>query len=126
MNDVFIIGSGMIRFNKYPEETVKTMAEKVIDLALKDAGLGKEEIQAGFFSNTFWGMYERQHSIRGQVIFRGLGIDKISVTNVENACAGASTAMHMAWTGIKAGMYDVAIAVGLTNFSFDMVEKITV
>jgi len=112
MNDVFIIGSGMLRFNKYPDETVKSMAEKVINLALMDANLRKEDIQAGFFSNTFWGMYERQHSIRGQVLFRGMGIDKIPVTNVENACAGASTAIHMALTGIKAGMYDVAIAVG--------------
>jgi acetyl-CoA acetyltransferase len=31
---------------------------------------------------------------------------------VENACAGASTAMHQAVTGIRAGMYDVALAVG--------------
>ncbi|HNY24379.1 MAG TPA: hypothetical protein PKM89_06390, partial [Bacteroidales bacterium] len=108
MNDVYIIGSGMIRFNKYPDDSVKSMAEKVIDLALADANLTKKDIQSGFFSNTFWGMYERQHSIRGQVVFRGIGIDKIPVTNVENACAGASTALHLAYTGIRAGMYDVA------------------
>lgn len=117
MNDVYIIGSGMIRFNKYPDDNVKSMAEKVINLALADANLAKTDIQAGFFSNTFWGMYERQHSIRGQVVFRGMGIDKIPVTNVENACAGASTALHLAYTGIHAGMYDVAIAVGSEKIS---------
>ncbi len=41
-----------------------------------------------------------------------MGIDKIPVTNVENACAGASTALHLAYTGIRAGMWDVAMAVG--------------
>ncbi len=102
----------MIRFNKYPNETVRTMAEKAIQLALADAGLNKKDLQAGFFSNTFWGMFSGQHSIRGQVIFRGMGIDKIPVVNVENACAGGSSALHLAYTGIKAGMYDVAIAVG--------------
>jgi acetyl-CoA acetyltransferase len=102
----------MIRFNKYPEGTVKGMAREAITLALKDAGLEKKDMQAGFFSNTFWGMFDNQHSIRGQVVFRGMGIDKIPVTNVENACAGASTALHLAYTGIRAGMYDVAIAVG--------------
>jgi len=112
MNDVYIIGSGMIRFNKYPDDNVKSMAQKAIKLALADAGLTQKDVQAGFFSNTFWGMYERQHSIRGQVVFRGMGIDKIPVTNVENACAGASTALHLAYTGIRAGMFDVAIAVG--------------
>jgi acetyl-CoA acetyltransferase len=112
MSNVYIIGSGMIRFNKYPDETVRSMAEKAIKLALEDAGIDKKDIHAGFFSNTFWGMFSGQHSIRGQVIFRGMGIDKIPVVNVENACAGGSSALHLAYTGIKAGMYDVAIAVG--------------
>lgn len=102
----------MIRFNKYPDETVRSIAEKAIKLALEDAGIDKKDIQAGFFSNTFWGMFSGQHSIRGQVIFRGMGIDKIPVVNVENACAGGSSALHLAYTGIKADMYDVAIAVG--------------
>ncbi|HQL83283.1 MAG TPA: beta-ketoacyl synthase N-terminal-like domain-containing protein, partial [Spirochaetota bacterium] len=112
MADIYIIGSGMIRFNKYPDRTVQDMAEEAISLALADAGLGKGDMQAAFFSNTFWGMFDRQHSIRGQVVFRGMGIDRIPVTNVENACAGASTALHLAYTGVRAGMYDVAIAVG--------------
>lgn len=112
MGYVYIIGSGMIRFNKYPDKTVKIMAEEAINLALADAGLNGRDLQAAFFSNTFWGMFDNQHSIRGQVVFRGMGIDTIPVTNVENACAGASTALHLAYTGIRAGMYDVAIAVG--------------
>jgi len=112
MKDVYIIGVGMNRFGKYPGETVRTMAEKVILEAVKDAGIAMKDLQAAFFANTFWGMFDNQHSIRGQVVFRGMGIDRIPVTNVENACAGASTALHLAYTGIRAGMYDVAIAVG--------------
>ena len=88
------------------------MAHEVTHLALEDAGLDKEALQAAFFSNTFWGMFANQHSIRGQVVLRSMGIDAIPVTNVENACAGASTALHLAYTGIRAGMYDVALAVG--------------
>jgi len=112
MRNVYIIGTGMNKFGHYPEGAVRSMAEEVVGMALKDAGLGKKDIQAGFFSNTFWGMFDNQHSIRGQVVFRSMGIDKIPVTNVENACAGASTALHLACTGILADMYDVAIAVG--------------
>lgn len=112
MNDVYIIGLGMLRFGKYPDRDVRDMAHEAVHLALADAGLAKEDIQAAFFSNTFWGMFANQHSIRGQVILRSMGIQAIPVTNVENACAGASTALHMAYTGIRAGMYDVALAVG--------------
>jgi acetyl-CoA acetyltransferase len=112
MNTVYIIGAGMIRFSKYPDKTVQTMAHEAIDLVLQDAGLTKEDMQAVFFSNTFWGMFDNQHSIRGEVVMRNMGVGSIPVINVENACAGGSTALHMACTGIKAGMYDVALAIG--------------
>lgn len=112
MGESYIIGSGMIRFGKYQDKTVRAMAEEAIGLALADADLKKDEVEAAFFSNTFWGMFDNQHSIRGQVVLRGMGIDKIPVTNVENACAGASTALHLACTGIKAGAYDLALVVG--------------
>ena len=112
MSNVFIIGLGMIRFGKYPDRGVRDMAHEAIRLALADADLSSEDLQAAFFSNTFWGMFDNQHSIKGQVVLRSMGVDKIPVTNVENACAGASTALNLAYTGIKAGMYDVALAVG--------------
>jgi acetyl-CoA acetyltransferase len=112
MENIYIIGVGMIRFGKYPDQTVQTMAHEAIELALKDAGLATEDIEAVFFANTFWGMFDNQHSIRGEVVMRNMGVGSIPVTNVENACAGGSTALHMACTGIKAGMYDVALAVG--------------
>ena len=112
MENAYIIGLGMIRFAKYPERTVRDMAHEAINLALDDAGLAKEDLQAAYFSNTFWGMYTNQHSIRGQVALRSMGIGVIPVVNVENACAGASTALHIAVTGLRSGMYDVALAVG--------------
>ncbi len=112
MENVYILGLGMIRFNKYPDRGVRDMSHEVTQLALEDAGLDKKDLQAAFFSNTFWGMFDNQHSIRGEVALRSMGIEAIPVTNVENACAGASTALHLAYTGIRAEMYDVAIAIG--------------
>jgi len=118
MEDVYIIGTGMTRFGKIPGRSVRSMAEEAAVQALSDAGIDRKDLQAVFFSNTFWGMFANQHSIRGEVIMRGMGIDKIPVANVENACAGASTALNLACTGIKAGSFDVAMALGsekLTN-----------
>jgi acetyl-CoA acetyltransferase len=111
-NNIYIIGLGMIRFNKYPDRDVRDMSHEVINLALDDAGLNKEDLQAAYFSNTFWGMFSKQHSIRGQVALRSMGIEAIPVTNVENACAGASTALHLAYTTVRAQMADVVLAVG--------------
>ncbi|MBU2490303.1 MAG: thiolase family protein, partial [Proteobacteria bacterium] len=112
MENVYIIGLGMIRFMKYPDRNVRDMAHEAANLALADAGLTKEDLQAAFFSNTFWGMFTGQHSIRGQVVMRSMGVGRIPVVSVENACAGASTALHLAAMGVRAGEYDVALALG--------------
>jgi len=93
------------------------MAVEAVDLVLKDAGLEKRDLQAAYVSNTFWGMFSGQHSIRGQVMLRDMGIDSIPIVNCENACAGASTAMHLGYMAVKCGMQDVVLALG--------VEKIT-
>ncbi|GAB6888514.1 thiolase family protein [Desulfothermus okinawensis JCM 13304] len=110
--NAYIIGVGMIRFSKYPNRNVRDMAIEATLLSLKDCELEKKDLQAAYFSNTFWGMFSNQHSIRGQVVLRSMGIGSIPVVNVENACAGASTALYLAIMGIKAGMYDCALAVG--------------
>ena len=52
MTGVYIIGVGMIRFGKYPDKSVRSMAEDATRLALQDAGLVKEDLQAVFFSNS--------------------------------------------------------------------------
>jgi len=57
-------------------------------------------------------MTDFQHSIRGQVALTPNGVDKVPITNVENACASGSTAFNGAWTAIKAGVFDCALAIG--------------
>lgn len=110
--NVYIIGVGMIKFGKYLEKGIKTLTGEALELVLKDCALTRREIQAAWFSNTGWGMYTFQHSIRGQVALTANGLEKIPITNVENACASGSTALHGAWTAIKAGLYDCVLAIG--------------
>ena len=113
MEDVYIIGVGMFRFGKYPDKSIKQMTAEVVELLLQDAQVKKEEIEAAWFSNSFWGIVTGQHSIRGQVALTPLGIEGIPVMNVENACAGATSAVNGTSLGIKAGQYDVALAIGV-------------
>jgi len=125
MSDVYVIGVGMMRFGKYLDATIKGMAAEAVERVAKDAGIDKGSIEAAYVSNSFWGMYSDQHSIRGQVMLYPLGIQGIPIVNTENACAGASTAFHLAYTSIRAGMYDAVLALGVEkithedkNFSF--------
>jgi acetyl-CoA acetyltransferase len=119
MRDVFVIGVGMNRFGKYLNGTIKGMTAEALEKALKDAGIDKKEIEAAYFSNTFWGMYSDQHSIRGQVALRPLGIEGIPIINTENACAGATTAFYLACLAVSSGMFEVALAVGAEKLTHE-------
>jgi len=111
-DNVYIIGVGMIKFGKFLEKGIKILTGEALELALKDCAPTRDDIEAAWFSNTAWGIYTFQHAIRGQVALTANDLNKIPVTNVENACASASTALHGAWTAIKAGLYDCVLAIG--------------
>ena len=112
-NDVYIIGVGMVKFGKFLERSVKDMTGLVLEDVLKDSGLARNDIQTAYFANCLWGLYSFQHCVRGQVALTSNGLQGIPVTNVENACASGSTALHGAWTAIKAGLYDCALTIGV-------------
>ena len=113
--NVYIIGVGMIRFGKHFEKSIKDMTGEALKLVLDDCDLSQDKIEAAWFSNSGWGISAFQHCIRGQVALSANGLDKIPVTNVENACASGSTALHSGWTAIKAGIYDCVLAIGTEN-----------
>ena len=49
----------------------------------------------------------------GQRTLQEIGQTGIPVVNCSNACATGATAFREAWTSIKAGLYDVVLAVGV-------------
>jgi acetyl-CoA acetyltransferase len=119
MGDVYIIGVGMIRFGKYPDKSVKELTADTLEAVLNDGPPDiKKDIEAVWFSNSLWGQIQGQHSIRGQVATAALGIPGIPIMNVENGCAGATSALHGAWMSLKAGVYDVALAIGVEKIWF--------
>ena len=112
MRDVYVVAVGMIPFGKYPESGIKDLTSSVMQNLMRHSPVTQAEIEAAWFSNAGWGMQIGQHCIRGQVALGPLGYSEIPIMNVENACAGGSSAFHGAWLGVAAGAYDVALAVG--------------
>lgn len=112
MKDVYVVAAHTIKFGRYLQKSVKDLAAETVLPCLKEAGLNKKNIQALWFANSGWGYGKGQDTIRAQVALRPLGIEAIPMTNVENACAGGSTAFHHAWLGVASGLYDITMAVG--------------
>jgi len=50
--------------------------------------------------------------IKGQLMLRGAGIEGIPIFNIENACASASSALHLGWQAVASEMHDVVLCLG--------------
>ncbi|MCY1262714.1 putative acetyl-CoA acyltransferase [compost metagenome] len=110
--NAFIAGVGMVPFGKYLDMPLKELAGQAIRLALGDAGLQPGQLQAAWMGNAAAGVITGQEMIRGEVVLRGMGIGRIPVVNVENACASSSTAFQQACAMVSAGYYDIVLACG--------------
>ncbi|MBW2268463.1 MAG: thiolase family protein [Deltaproteobacteria bacterium] len=112
-----VAGVGMTRFMKYPDKGLKELGTEASLQALADAGLETGDLDAAYVGNCAAGLITGQESIRGQVILDTIGIGKIPVINVENACASGSTAFREACAMVTAGLHDVVLALGVEKLS---------
>ena len=112
MSDAFIVGVGQTVFARHPGRTLRDLAVEAALAAVEDAGLDVGQIDAVFFANTAQGYHEGQHSIRAQVALQGTPLSGTAMINVENACAGGSTALHLAGLAVRSGQYRRVLALG--------------
>jgi len=108
MSEVYILGTDMIRFGRFPDKTVPQIGAQAALMALDDAGLGIRDMQALYCGNLF-----QASAMVGQRILQEIGQTGVPVVNTANACATGATAFREAWMAIKAGMYDLVLAVGV-------------
>ncbi|MGQ0846812.1 MAG: thiolase family protein [Sporichthyaceae bacterium] len=112
MNEVYVAGTGMTAFGKFPDATTRSLTNTSVAAALADAGMQAGDVQMAFFGNGVGGLVTGQEMIRGQAALRHTGLLGVPIVTVENACASASTAFHLAYNAVASGQVDVALAVG--------------
>ena len=108
MPNVYVLGTGMIKFGRYPEKTVPELGGEAALIALKDAGVTIQDVEMFACGNLY-----QSNAMVGQRILQQIGQTGIPVVNVANACATGSTAFREAYMAVASGMYDVAMAVGV-------------
>jgi len=116
---IYVAGVGMTPFGKHMSLSVKDLAARAVEAALADAGCNRTQLEAAYFANATQGHIDGQHMIRGQLALRGIGLQGLPVVNVENACASASTAFHLAVNHLRAGAADIVLAVGAEKMFSD-------
>jgi acetyl-CoA acetyltransferase len=112
MREVYVVGVGMTPLGKHLDKRLRDLGRVACSSALKDAGLNPRDIQAGFCGNALAPAIQGEMGV-GQSVFWEVGINKIPILNVENACCSGSSAFREAWLTVASGLYDVAMAVGV-------------
>ncbi|WP_431872997.1 thiolase family protein [Nocardiopsis eucommiae] len=111
MQDVVVLGVGQSEFGKFPERSIAELGGAAARTAIADAGIDPGNLQAAFSSRVYEAM------ITSQTILKDLGVTGIEMVNVENACAGGSTAVRSLYKDIAAGYVDVGIAIGVESMT---------
>ena len=106
--DVWIIGTSMTKFGRFPDQDLLDLAATATLDALGDAGTSIASIGLLAMGNVY-----EANSHNGQRLQKQIGQTGIPVYNVVNACATGATAVRVAMMAIKAGEVDTALAVGV-------------
>ena len=116
---VGILGVGLAPFGKYDDVPVEIIARPAVIEALRDAGIERTDVDAAFVSHLYQG------EVLGQRILKGLRFPEITVTNIENACAGGSSAVREAWLSVATGENEVVLVIGAEKMGRGLVSFVS-
>ena len=68
LRDVYVVGVGMTRFGRFPDLSVRSLAEEAVGLALADAGAAHADIETITFANAVQGAMEGAPFIDSHII----------------------------------------------------------
>jgi acetyl-CoA acyltransferase len=109
MSDVYVVGIDMLKFMKAGTgPAVELLGAQAALMALDDCGLKIQQMEALYCGNL-----GQAGGMVGQRVLAQIGQTGVPVVNCANACATGATAFREAWMSIKAGVYDVVLAVGV-------------
>jgi len=107
---VAIIGMGCTRFGEHWDRAAEDLMVDAYEEALKDAGIGRDEIGAAWLSVCF---DEINVGKSGLPLSETLRLPYLPVTRVENFCASGTEALRGAAYAVAAGACDIALALGV-------------
>jgi len=111
MSRAFIVSGAMIPMGKHRNSSYSGLAVPPVSKAIRDAGLKPSEIGAVYCGHAFGGM------LTGQRIVKEVGIGGVPIFNVDNACSGGASAVHLAWKSVCSGEHAAALVIGVDKLT---------
>ena len=109
MGRVGVIGAGHGVFGRRSDATVQELAFEAFRMALQDAGMERDELDASVIAAV--PEYHKQRSVAG-VVQEYLDLTPRPTWLTEVACSSGSAAIRTAWMAIQSGLHDVVAVIG--------------
>jgi acetyl-CoA C-acetyltransferase len=118
MRSVSIIGAGCTKFGERWDVSLRDLVAEAGVLAIEDANLAGEQIDALYVGNMSGGRFVEQEHI-GALIADCAGLSRLHVpsTRVEAACASGGLALRQAVLAVASGYHDIVIAAGVEKMT---------
>src|SRR5512136_3246886 len=118
MRDVAVIGIGCTRFGEHWDRSFRDLFVEAGALALEDAQLSGEKIDAMYVGNMSAGRFIEQEHIGALIAdYSGMATRHIPATRVEAACASGGLAFRQAVIAVASGMEDIVVAAGVEKMT---------
>ena len=95
MREVALVGAGMTRFAKHLDKGMKELSREAIEGALKSAGVEAQALEAVAVGNAMAGLITGQECIRGQVVLREMGMEKLYHEDKKKSFAALGSAIDV-------------------------------
>jgi len=118
MRDVAVIGIGCTTFGEKWESSFRDLFVEAGTLALQDAELSGEKIDAMYVGNMSAGRFIEQEHIGALIAdYAGLSTRHIPATRVEAACASGGLAFRQAAIAVASGVEEIVVAAGVEKMT---------
>jgi acetyl-CoA C-acetyltransferase len=118
MRDVAVIGAGCTPFGEKWNTSFRNLFVEAGILALEDAGVAGEQIDAMYVGNMSAGRFVEQEHVGALIAdYAGLATHHIPSTRVEAACASGGLSFRQAVIAVASGMEDIVVAAGVEKMT---------
>ena len=116
MRPVAVVGTGKTPFGAFPDRDLLSLAKEAGQKCLKDANMRPDQTEAFFLGNFAAPSFVGQNHL-APYISSSLGIIGVPSTRFEAACASSGAAFYHAWASVAAGIYDLAMVLGVEKMT---------
>lgn len=120
MREVAIIGVGIHKFGRFPDETYIDIGQAAVRDALRDAGVRWDQIQAAVVSEQYL------PSTTGPRILKPFGATGIPIMDMESACASGGSTLRQAMLAIQAGEADIVLVLGVEKMPHGFMDPLMI